>query len=180
MVGLPQSTVELPSFEMDRTEVTVDAYAQCVQAAVCTIEGLTVNSECNWGKANRSNHPINCVAFRQAEAFCSWKNKRLPTDTEWEVALREDLIKNTDINGFSYDRACTTGESPVGCPNSSTDRGKPRTCPIGTHPFKESHLGLLDIFGNVAEWTSGQYCTWNAKFCKANVIRGMAWCSNAL
>lgn len=179
MVGLPRTQVELSSFEVDRTEVTVASYTECVRASVCTTESLADNFECNWGKLGRDTHPINCVTFKQANAFCHWKNKRLPTDVEWEVALYEDLLKNTNVHGFYYDRACTNGESPVGCPNSPRDKSKPRTCPVGTHPFAESHLGIQDIFGSVAEWTSGRYCNWKTNWCDSNVVRGMAWCANA-
>ena len=77
-------------FAMDIAEVTVAAYRTCVAQGSCTIpESDSAKLKLgNWGAPGKENHPINNVDWKQAQAFCAWANKRLPTETEWEYAAR--------------------------------------------------------------------------------------------
>jgi formylglycine-generating enzyme required for sulfatase activity len=91
----PVHPVTVKGFRLDRTEVTVGAYAQCVRAGVCSEPDAYQDERgnyrifCNWKHPqNRSAHPINCVDFQQAKAFCAWAGKRLPSEEEWECAAR--------------------------------------------------------------------------------------------
>jgi formylglycine-generating enzyme required for sulfatase activity len=86
--------ITVTSLFIDETEVTVSAYAACVQAGRC--DALSVNAvpgqgsqlvasaECNYGARGRENHPMNCVDWNQANAYCRARGKRLPTNDEWE------------------------------------------------------------------------------------------------
>ena len=82
----PGRTVSVKTFFIDRTEVTVSAYAECVRAGECSKP--STGGYCNWGERGREKHPINCVDWNQASKFCAWKGKRLPTEAEWEKAAR--------------------------------------------------------------------------------------------
>lgn len=91
-------------FKIAQTEVTVAQYKQCVDSGQCSSKGLTLPrykssdgkeqehpgeaSTCNWGKTGKEQHPMNCISWQQAEAFCRWVGKRLPKETEWEKAAR--------------------------------------------------------------------------------------------
>ena len=95
----PGTTIELPAFLIDKTEVTVADYARCVEAGQCSRDGLSMPwyegkaqadaaKYCNWGRAGREQHPINCLDWAQARDFCRFKDKRLPSAPEWEKAAR--------------------------------------------------------------------------------------------
>ena len=73
------------SFEIDVLEVTVAEFEACVQGGKCT-EPVRAEGKCNWGRPDRRDHPVNCVDQAQAEAYCASLGKRLPSETEWEMA----------------------------------------------------------------------------------------------
>lgn len=72
-------------FVLDSDEVTVRDYSVCVAAGSCDLAGMEAGrwDACNWEKAGREMHPINCVSIEQARSYCNFANGRLPTDTEW-------------------------------------------------------------------------------------------------
>ena len=77
----PAQTVRVASFELDRTEVTVAAYRACVAVGRCP--ELATGAGCNLTLPDREEHPANCVSGVEAEAYCSFMGKRLPTAAEW-------------------------------------------------------------------------------------------------
>ncbi len=149
---LPIHDVTLDAFWIDRTEVTVDQYSACVTAASCTAAGTSV--KCNAGVAGRGDHPINCVDWSQALAYCIWAGKRLPTEAEWEKAAR-----GTDA------RTRPWGEETATCDYAVVDDasaggfgcGLAHTGPVGTKPAGASPYGALDLMGNAWEWVNDWY-----------------------
>ncbi|MFO0757820.1 MAG: SUMF1/EgtB/PvdO family nonheme iron enzyme [Byssovorax sp.] len=196
----PAHKVEVSAFRIDMTEVTVESYAVCVDDGGCTPAASGVR--CNGGRPDRLNHPINCVSYTQAEAFCRWAKKRLPTEVEWELAAGGASPKRTFPWGDRFAEAgsanicgaeCVAGARPPPellsgtiCSRDGTcrhpifdfDDGYPETAPVGSFPAGATPDGILDMAGNVWEWTSSLPCTYPAHDCAdggERVIRGSGW-----
>ena len=163
---IPGSTRSLPTFYIDRTEATVAEYRECVDAGVCTEEGLEMTYwqyaeqpqwawACNWNHEDRKH-------FEMASTYCEWRGKRLPTQGEWQKAARgTDGWTYPWGNRFPKDRL-------VGNVADETykkfeekwkiaegyDDGYLNTAPVGSFPDGASPYGAVDMAGNVWEWTS--------------------------
>jgi hypothetical protein len=134
--------VNVPDFWIDRTEVTTGEYLACEKAKACP----RASRHCNAGKGSRRlQHPINCVSALAADSFCRWKGKRLPSAEEWERAAR-----GSDGRIFPWGNSEPKDQL---CWNPDGDSSK-STCPVGSYPKGASPYGVLDMAGNVAEWTS--------------------------
>ncbi|HET8540112.1 MAG TPA: SUMF1/EgtB/PvdO family nonheme iron enzyme [Anaeromyxobacter sp.] len=157
--------VRVRSFCMDRTEVTVDAYASCVELAACSATDLECGNAATWNRKGHGAHPINCVTWDEAESFCREHGKRLPTEEEWEWAARGGRRALTFPWGEEppADRACWDGEG-----NSKGAGERKATCTVGSSPRSRSADGIQDLAGNVREWTS----TSQERF---RVLRGGSW-----
>ncbi|MBN2191494.1 MAG: ankyrin repeat domain-containing protein, partial [Polyangiaceae bacterium] len=133
--------VRVKPFTIDVTEVTVARYAACVDAGRCCAPKQD-EAECNWGRVGREDHPVNCVSWDDATAYCSWAGKRLPTEAEWEFAARGP-------DGRQYPWGSRT--SPGLCGNNEG------TCEVASFPESDSQFGVKDMTGNVEEWTASPY-----------------------
>lgn len=106
----------------------------------------------------RWSHPVVHIAFEDADAFCSWKRKRLPTEAEWEFASRggKNQLRYAWGNEFSFEGKFMAntfqGSFPVSDLAQDGHRG---TAPVKSFPPNE--YGLYDMIGNVWEWTSDTY-----------------------
>ncbi len=138
-------TVEVAAFWLDETEVTTAAYAECERAGACTKPDD--GGACNWGRPDRAGHPINCVDWTQATAYCAWAGKRLPTEAEWEYAARNGKERRT----YPWGEAAPTTQLCW----SKTSRSS--TCEAGKFAAGASAQGALDLSGNVQEWVCSAY-----------------------
>jgi len=190
----PGRSIDSPEFWIDRTEVTVEAFHDCAFANVCSTAGLRMpywkDEErpswawaCNWGKAGREKHPMNCVDWNQAKRYCEWVGKRLPSEDEWERAARGTDGWKYPWGNAAYGEAGLVAniadetlalEKPRWPAAKGYDDGFYTTAPAGSFPAGSSPEGALDMLGNVWEWTSG----WSDPNHKYRVARGGSW-SNA-
>ncbi|MDC0746150.1 formylglycine-generating enzyme family protein [Polyangium mundeleinium] len=165
-MGDRYDTVTVAPFFLDDIEVTVGAYGACVDAGQCTTPNT--GKYCNWGEADRQNHPINCVDWFQAEAYCKSQQKRLPTEEEWEWAARGGSRANTYPWGEDtpLKQLCWNGPG-----NDKGEMKRASTCPVGSYPRGNTPQKIKDLGGNVWEWTSSKYRPEEEHL----VIRGTSW-----
>jgi sulfatase modifying factor 1 len=104
------------------------------------------------------NHPVVHVSWEDANAFCKWQGKRLPTEAEWEWAARGGLVnKIYPWGNESVDAGLVKANTWQGLfPYQNTLRDKYfYTSPVGT--FAANGYGLYDMAGNVWEWVLDWY-----------------------
>lgn len=144
----PQHTVHLPSYWIDKYEVTNLQYQQFIEATGKRAPDHFENRTFPVGKAD---HPVTFVSWHDANAYCAWADKRLPTDEEWEKAAR-----GTDGRMFPWGQQFDINQvnTPVRWKRLNE---KGDTTPVGAFPGGASPYGALDMSGNVWEWTASWY-----------------------
>lgn len=161
---LPQHPLYLPAYQISRVPVTVAQFALFIQATGyrttaellgngweykpsgwCKIPGATwQNPHGQAGEYERkADHPVTCVSWHDAVAFCRWAEVRLPSEVEWEKAAR-----GADRRLFAW------GNEPPDAHCCNYDFIVGDTTPVGSYPRGASPYGMLDVAGNVREWTS--------------------------
>ncbi len=138
----PERKMKLGTFHIDRTEVTNRQYMEFV-------EGAKHAAPPHWALGSYpeslADHPVVFVTWKDADEFCKWKGKRLPSEAEWEKAARG---ANGRIfpwgNDFDIKKVNTIGEYGG-------------TVPVGTLKDGVSPYGAYDMSGNAQEWTSDWY-----------------------
>ena len=124
---------------------------------------------CNTGQPGREQHPVNCVTWEQAAGYCEEAGKRLPGEAEWEFAARgsdgraypwgDEVPDAKHLNGCGHE--CATWRAAAGLPEVpllyASDDGHPGTAPVGSFPAGKTQAGLLDMVGNVFEWTADDF-----------------------
>lgn len=172
----PAHPVEVSSFLIDKTEVTIGDYDRCVQARACRAPKVVDPTE-----DITARHPVVGVSWYDANKYCEWVGKRLPTEAEWEYAARSPRFA-----AFPWDGRSDASKANL---RGDTD-GFARTAPVGSFPKGASGLGLLDMGGNASEWTADWYdAVWYKKTpgkdpkgpeasTGSKVVRGGSWSDN--
>ncbi len=164
---LPQHRLYVPEYRIARVPVTVAQFAQFVQATSYktlaeeqgSAYGYTGSQwedvkGASWAHPRgpgsdvqqKANHPVTCIAWRDALAFCAWAQVRLPTEAEWEKAAR-----GTDGRLYPW------GNSAPDKERCNFNMAVKDTTAVGHYPKGASPYSLLDMAGNVWEWTSSKW-----------------------
>jgi formylglycine-generating enzyme required for sulfatase activity len=148
-------SVKLDEYCLDRTEVTARQYALCVSEPRSGLKcgaaraggGLTGSPRCNAGIAGREDHPINCIRWIDADTYCRWAGKRLPTEAEWELAAKGRALEAPPPSSI-----CWNGKG-----NDLGEGKRGGTCGVKDHGEGSTELGLWGMAGNVSEWVADWY-----------------------
>ena len=151
--ALPRRRIDLPAFLMDKYEVTNAQYQRFVEET---------GHQAPWGAlpGAQADYPVTGVSWKDADAYCHWAKKRLPTEAEWEKAARGSDGQRYPWGDEWRDDLANTDEAGIGGPQA-----------VGSHPDGASPYGVQDMAGNVWEWVDD----WFGASQETNVMRGGAW-----
>jgi formylglycine-generating enzyme required for sulfatase activity len=207
----PVHRVDLPAFSIDRFETTNAEFAAFVSATDYRTDpehsGVGWHWDQKWreikgadwrhphGPAssikNLEQHPVVQVSWNDAETYCRWRGKRLPTEAEWERTARGGGDRTypwgneSPRDGTHYRASYGSDE----CCRANAGDGYIFTAPVGSFPLGRSPFGVEDMAGNVWEWVEDWF---DPKFYRQSpsanpvnctvrerkVIRGGGWGNN--
>lgn len=149
----PPATRLVPAFWIDAYEVGVASYVACVTAGACpplpTLDGCTAS-------AGLAAHPVTCVPFEAAHAYCIYRGKRLLSDDEWLAAAG-----GAPGRRFPWGNETPSAERLNACGPECSSRamytvsdGYAGTAPRGIFTAGHTPEGVFDLAGNAAEWVT--------------------------
>jgi formylglycine-generating enzyme required for sulfatase activity len=177
----PPHPVDVSGFCIETREVTDAAFRGCSDIGECKrsfSEPREPDGEppvaalaelCNARKPGRETHPANCVTWDQARQYCTWKDRVLPSEAQWEFATRgaegrrhpwgDEKPGEDRVNACGAE--CRSWRARHGLPTRGSlhlaDDGHAATAPVGSFGEGATPEGVQDLAGNVAEWTADRF-----------------------
>jgi formylglycine-generating enzyme required for sulfatase activity len=184
----PEHKVYVADFYLDRCPVTNAEYKKFVDdtdhpvphynVGWCDTQGYNWDPPTRMYPEDKADHPVVLVTWEDAMAYAAWAHKRLPTEAEWERAAR-------GLNGRRY----PWGDEFIAGRINSKEAGLGGTSPVGYFsPDGDTPEGLVDMVGNVWEWTSSLFFLYpydpddgreSRQATGFRVLRGASWVNNA-
>ncbi len=167
----PQEEVHVASFWMDKTPVTVGQYARYLEETAATPPKFWEDPD-----LHGNDQPVVGVSWHEALAYANWAGKSLPTETEWEFAARGQQNRRFPWGNLPPDRNRCNFDNNLGLPSFTM-----------MHEEGATPEGLLDLAGNVYEWTMDPYAPYQyfrrdpkaAEKAPKRTARGGSWESQA-
>lgn len=156
----PVHTVYLDAFWIDQTEVTNKQYQACVGAGACEPPSVIISyvqkSDCYgksciyphdyYGNIEYDDYPVIYMSWNQANSYCAWTGRQLPTEAQWEKAARGPDGRIYPWGNYEPNGTLLNYNSIIG-----------DTTKVGSYPAGKSLYGAFDLAGNVWEWVSDWY-----------------------
>jgi len=188
---------DVVAFEMMKYEVTNDAFVDFINVsgykttvergsnAFVWTDKWRVDSKASYlnprgahtSISTLGSHPVTQISAKDAQAYCMYQGARLPTEIEWEFAARGDDGRRYpwgNTKPFQNESSPFANYGTDGCCAPSDVDGFLYTAPVGSYPKGASPFGVLDMAGNVWEWTSTLFPGDPSE----QVIRGGGWGNN--
>ncbi|MBM4124710.1 MAG: formylglycine-generating enzyme family protein, partial [Nitrospira sp.] len=143
----PEHQVYLHTFYMDKKEVTQGEYERYVKMTKRGKPFVPVFED-DQSKIFKPGLPAMGISWADAEAYCKWGGKRLPTEAEWEKAARGEGPRR-----YPWGDDFGSGQANV----DGDEDGFKYLAPPGSFESGRSPYGLYDMTGNVAEWVADTY-----------------------
>lgn len=143
----PQHVVFLNTFWIDKTEITNEKFALCVEAGACAYS-VSLQRNPRFLDAAYAQHPVVYISWYMAQTYCRWSGGRLPTEAEWQKAARGPYAAKYP---WGFD------EPIVNLYLANINNIIGDTTPVGLFISGASYYGVLDMGGNVREWVSDWY-----------------------
>ena len=146
----PQQQLALAAFRISRVPITNQQYQRFVLATRHPAPGHWLDGQ---PTAGTEQFPVTYISWNEAQAFCAWAGVRLPSEAEWEKAARSEDGRWWPWGDALPDgtRCHFNGQAQGVAPASQS------VLPVGNFPLGASAYGVLDLAGNVWEWTNSLF-----------------------
>ena len=139
-----QHQIYLDSYWIDKVVITNAMYARCLEAGACTHPAAY---DTYYGAWAYRDYPVVYVNWYQADQYCHWAGRNLPTEAQWEKAARgTDGRRYPWGNQLPNPRLANFNLSLIGEP-----------VPVYRYPLGASPYGVLNMAGNIREWIADWY-----------------------
>lgn len=150
----PAHAVHLPSYDIQKYEVTNAQYSDCVAAGVCSapVSASSSTAASYYGNHAYDDYPVIYVDWSRANSYCAWIGARLPTEAEWEKAAKGPTPEQKEYPWGAAVPTCSLSNGTIlgtACVGDTTV--------VGSNTAGASYYGILDMSGNVAEWVYDWY-----------------------